>query len=307
MKKYRPHTEYQETTMQVPFGTGSVLDLLINREITPIEAILALVLNYKGNWQSGKTHYISRRKCAALLGISTWYLRKTIVKLRTSILKIINVGQRGTMYQLKHHLCDDEDIPRNADGLPSKFAIPHGIGSPFARLFAGDIHWKSCLIWIVLKRFSNWTTGITNPCTMELLAKRTRFGKSTVCECIAELSEAGLLERLSLPHEKSVFQLYPKPPEKRPVKRYPKIEQREMRAKGEWRYSFNEKYRVNVETFEIEQKQAKKWKPVRDRDRHRIPKPIAQAFDEAATLFHTLRNRFAGGPHEWKQGPHEVS
>lgn len=292
---YQPHVEYQETTMQVPFGMGSALTLLSEHELKPIDTMLALTLNYKSNWQKGETHYLSRRVFAKLLGISTRYLRTSMARLRESIVRVVKVGQRGTMYHLKHHLCDDETIPRNKDGLPLKFAVARGAGGPFERLFAGDIGWKACLVWVVLKRYSDWATGITNPCKMEDLAKRTRLGKQTVCECIAELRDAGMLERLSKPNEISVFQLYPKPPEKRAVKRYPKVAQRSMRASGDWRYSYNEKYRVHVRTDAVERKEGGRWRPIRDCDRHRIPDAIRKAFEEAIIVADVIRRRLG----EW--------
>ncbi len=290
---YKPHIEYQETTMQVPFGMGSALTLLtMEHELKPVDAVIALTLNYRSNWQNGRTHWTSRRKFAELLGISTRYLRQSVTRLKDTLVRIVNVGQKGTIYELTHHRCDEADIPRDKDGLPLKFAVPRGNGGPFERMFAGEISWKACLLWVVLKRFSDWKTGMTNPCTMETLSKLTRFGKQTVCELITELREAGMLERLSKSHEISVFQLYPKPPEKRAVKRRPAEQRREMRAKGDWRYSFNEQYRINIATHEIDQKKGGRWKPIRDCDRHRMPGAIHRDFERAVIVASMSRAQF---------------
>ena len=57
-----------------------------------------------------------------------------------------------------------------------------------------------------------------------------------------------------------------------------------MRVEGEWQYSYNELYRLSVVTAEIQTRPVKtcrQWKPLRDRDRHRIPKAIRQDFDLA--------------------------
>ena len=291
---YQPHVEYQETTMQVPFGMGSALTLLSEHELKPVDAILALTLNYRSNWANGRTHWLSRRKLAEMLDISTRYFRHSLSRLRDSLVRVVKAGQQGTIYELTHHLCEDEaQIPRDEHGLPLKFAVARGRGGPFERMFAGDISWKACLVWLVLKRFSDWATGITNPCSMADLARRTRFGKGTICECITELREAGMLERLSKPNEISVFQLYPKPPEKRAMKRLPKVDKpRQMRAEGDKRYSFNGKYRVDVTTNEIEKKDGRRWRPIRDGERHNIPGAIRKAFDQVVIAASVLRARF---------------
>ena len=179
-------------------------------------------------------------------------------------------------------------VPMDRDERPKSFAVPRGKGGIFERLFAGDIDWKACLIWLILKLHSDWSTGVTDPISMATLAKWTGFSKKTVCEAIQKLRAAGMLERLSKPWERSMFQLYPKPRENRAARRRAKrksekSERREMRAEGIWRYSLNELYRLNVETAEIETRKMKgrgQWQPLRDRDRHRIPKAIQRDFEE---------------------------
>ena len=73
-----------------------------------------------------------------------------------------------------------------------------------------------------------------------------------------------------------MFQLYPKPYEKRAVRKREKRQaekskSREMRADGEWRYSFNELYRLNVGTAEIQTRQAKNRGHWRAAHRPRTP------------------------------------
>ena len=164
-----------------------------------------------------------------------------------------------------------------------------GAGGIFERLFAGDIDWKAALVWLMLKLHSDWRTGITNKINMKTLAKWTGFGKKTVCDAIKMLGAAGMLERLSEKWECSQFQLYPKPYKNRAARRQAERQQekskwREMRFDGEWRYSFNERYRLNVLTAEIQTRAVKNrgpWQLVNDRDRHRIPKAIRKAFDQS--------------------------
>ena len=70
-----------------------------------------------------------------------------------------------------------------------------------------------------------------------------------------------------------------------------KSQHRDMRAEGEWRYSFNEKYRLNVNTAEIQTRQVKNrgnWQPIKDRDRHRMPKAICEAFNQTLGAIQTI-------------------
>ena len=105
-----------------------------------------------------------------------------------------------------------------------------------------------------------------------------------------------------------MFQLYPKPYQNRAARRHAerlaqKANQREMRAEGEWRYSFNERYRLNVVTAEIQTRAVKnrgRWQPVKDRERHRIPKAIRHDFYLALEATRAI----FGGSHGARGGSH---
>ena len=130
--------------------------------------------------------------------------------------------------------------------------------------------------------------------------------KKTVCDAVKRLQRAGMLELLSEIWECSVFQLYPKPYKNRAARRHAereaeKAEQREMRVDGEWRYSFNELYRLNVATADIQTRAVKnrgRWQSVKDRDRHRIPKAIRRDFDLALEATRAI----FGGSHGARSG-----
>ena len=120
------------------------------------------------------------RALARLLGarMSVRYTRSALDSLKEQgwILSIPMSGNRRR-YRLVHHLCDKEDVPVDRDGKPLKFAVPRGDGGPFERLYARDISWKACLVWIVHKLYSDWKTGETYPYTTgfcEMLSPRTR-------------------------------------------------------------------------------------------------------------------------------------
>ena len=101
---------------------------------------------------------------------------------------------------------------------------------------------------------------------MDTLTKWTGFSKSTVIAIIKELEAAGMLDRLSQRWERSVFQLYPKPRsepraerrrkkrahKKRAAKKADKNAGREMRVDGNYCFSYNEKYRVDLTTGDID-------------------------------------------------------
>lgn len=290
-----------ESTHQVPCGEFSALNALRSGHLRSVEAFTALLLNYRSNWVSGQTWRSSVRELSTLTGISIRYLRETLSCLLSDewvsyLSKGINTGSR---YQLRHHNCARDEVPTDKNGRPFKFAVPRGSGGIFERLFAGDICWKSVLIWIMLKFHSDWQTGKTYSINIKTLSKWCRMSPQTVCDCLKELARAGLLERLTAKHEPGVYQLYPKPNGKpKPVYR-PKREkstdtkERAMRAEGDWRLSFNELWRVNVATGEIQSRSSRRaglWHRCNDYTIHQeMPKAIKVAFDECLAVASDLR------------------
>ena len=282
----KPIFEYQETTMQVPFGVHSILSELCAGRMKPIEAIVFLQMNHHSTWANGKTYWISGRGLAKAIGVSHRYIREALGRLE-SWLTVLKTGTQGVIYQLSHHNCSADDVPRDKYGKPLKFAVPYGKGGPIERMQAGDISWKAALIWIVLKFHSDWQSGenngITTPMSMKMLAKLTGFGKQTVCDEIKALSKAGMLNRLSKSWERSVFQLYPKPKPKTEAERMKAKHERSKIKVGKWEvvttphhvYSGNKQYRCRYIDGRWEKRVGRGvWKDVRDRDLHRIPQAI---------------------------------
>ena len=303
--------EYQETTLQLPFGEFSILPELMAGRVSAIEAMVALTLCYRSNWDSGLTWRTSSRKLAELLHLSQRYIRSVVEKMVQWIQrKTAPKGNVAGTYRVVHHRCEPAMVPMDKDNRPKSFAVPRGKGGIFERLFAGDIDWKAALIWLMLKLHSDWETGVTDPVTMKTLAKWMGFSKRTVCEAIQTLRDAEMLQRVSKPWERSVFQLYPKPPENRAARRRKKrqsenSQNREMRVEGVWRYSFNELYRLNVETEAIEKRAVKgrgKWKPLTDYDRHRMYKSIQKDFKRILEV----RRAIFGGSHSAQSGSHSA-
>lgn len=277
--------EIQKDTMQVPFKSSSMLDRLMGGLEKAFDAAIYLYYNALSTWDWGVTHSISIRTVAKIFRVSCQYVQQSIARLCDSTwFKRLSGKHKINKFELIHHLCDYKDTPFDKDGRPAKCATPRGKGGLFERLEAGDIHWKSVVIWMLLKINSDFTTGLTEPTSITQLREWTKFGNTTICDCIKELVEAGMLEKLDRrPQEAQTYQLYPKPYAER-RERTPMSERtwRDMRVMGNWRYSFNEQWRVNVETLDIQYRPNSKT-PFRNtsdyQKYHEMPKSIREDFD----------------------------
>ena len=288
--------EFEADTMQVPRGQSSVLWELRDGNLTAAEAMIYLCMNHGSTWNSGATWSMSVRYLSDLLspGMSHPYVHKiaTTLKNKGWIETIDEDNPSGNRYRLRHHLCDYKDVPVDKDWKPLKFAVPRGPGGPLERCFDGDISWKAALVWIVLKLRSNWkahedTAGQTEKATLLELSKRCRIKHATFHKIITELTQAGMLERLSPKSQPAIFQLYPKP-FPRPARSSPKIQHESVGGKaiktdGEYWYSHNHQYRCHRETLKIERRQrGGTWKCISDYHRAQVmPQSILRDFDQA--------------------------
>ena len=258
--------------------------------------MITLTFCYRSNWSTGNTWRTSQKELAELMDVSQSYIRKTIKSIPQWIrVRTPHKGNVAATYTITHHNCDASEVPTDKDGEPSSFAVPRGLNGIFEKMFAGEITWKQALIWIVLKSKSDWTTGITNAINMETLSKLVRMGKATVCKAIGALTDNGLLKRLSKIYECSVFQLIPKPyKERKKRKRKRRSPVRQMRRAGDFCYSLNELYRVNVETGKIEHRAALDkgiWQGISDYHRAaEMPKRILADFDMVRTAYFKLQS-----------------
>ena len=276
--------ETQKDTMQVPFQIFSMLDALMEGTEKAFDAAIYQCYNAFSHWDFGKSHSLSIRHVGKLFSVSHQYVQQALSRLTKHWMKRLSGKHKTSKFELKHHLCEDELVPLDKDGRPAKCAMPRGFGGLFERLLAGDISWKSLLIWMLLKIHSDFTTGITEPVSIAQLRGWTRFGTTTVCDCIKELEWAGMLGKLERrPQEAQSYQLYPKPyPERR--ERAPEAERtfRGMRIEGDWRYSYNEEWRINVETGDIQYRPKKRgtFRPASDYEKHnKMPKRMREDFE----------------------------
>ena len=83
--------------------------------------------------------------------------------------------------------------------------------------------------------------------------KLMKFTAKTIAENTKKMMEIGLLERLSEKYRLSEYQLFPKPyPERRKRKPAGSKFGKQMKFIKGWHYSYNELWRFNHETFQIQ-------------------------------------------------------
>ena len=276
--------EVQKDTMQVPFGLFSMLNALMAGDEKAFDAAIYQCYNGFSHWDFGESHSMSFRFLGKMFNVTHQYVQQAVSRLTQKWMDRLSGKHKISKFKLKHHLCDETLVPLDRDGRPAKCAMPRGEGGLFERLAAGDICWKSLIIWMLLKLRSDWTTGITDSVSLPQLCDWTGFGRTTVCNCIKELEWAGMLGRLERrPQEAQAYQLFPKPYANR-HQRTPEAYRtwRNMRAMGDWRYSFNKEWRVNVETLDIQHRTdtRKPFRAATDYEKYvKMPKSIRRDFD----------------------------
>ena len=300
--------EFEADTMQVPRGKSSVLWELRDGNITSAEAIILLCLNHGSTWNSGDTWSMSGNYLSKILGrgMSRRYVRKVLFNLTDKgwIETIDKENPSGYRYRIRHHLCDPDHVPVDRDGKPLKFAVPRGVGAPLERCFDGNISWKAALAWISLKLRSNWkanedTSGQTEKATLLELSKRCRISLPTYQNLITELTQAGMLSRLSPKSQPAIFQLFPKPfprPDApRPKIRRESVSGKELKTDGEYWYSHTEQYRCSREyPHEIEKRQrGGMWIQISEYEKYQeMPSAILRDFERAIEAKRDVESAF---------------
>ena len=300
--------EFEANTMPVPRGHTSVLWELRDGNLTAAEAMMILFLHHGSTWASGATWSMSSPYLSKKLGagMSRRYVRKILAILKTKgwIKTIDTDNPTGNRYRLRHYLCPFNDVPVDEDGKPLKFAVPRGPGGPLERCMDGDISWKAALAWISLKLKSNWkgwenTAGQTESATLLELSKRIKISLPTYQKLITELTQAGMLERLTPKSQPAIFQLYPMP---RPKEDAPRKEIRPEWVKGkaidtdgEYWYSDNKQYRCPLDDYlAIERRQrGGGWKQVSDYHKYQeMPQSILRDFERAVLIHCEINSAF---------------
>lgn len=276
--------EWQGKGYSMPTGYGSILNHLENSFVTASMAMLYLAIFYLSVWKSDKSFDLSIARLADIIGISPSYVSKLINKL-TGWIDKFKRGRKGTIYTITKH----KDVAEGEER--GTIWMPHGLGSPIEAMFRGVISWKACLVWMMLKKKSDWKTGLTFPTNMLYLAKVCRLGPQTVIECIKELTTEKFIERTTAMNEHAIYQLYPKPKckdkekscEDAPDKYTENFEKNRTKTHL---MSNNWQYRIELHTGNIEKRVGRrKWKRISDYERtHSVPKAIINDFEHYLTM-----------------------
>jgi hypothetical protein len=300
--RYDPLENLKIETHQVPAGQFSALSQLKAGLLSAADTLILCVLNFRSNWESGKTHRNSLRKLHELTGLSIRYIREIRDSLLDSgWLSYLTKGGLGSRFKITHHLCSRDEVPTDRRGHPYKFAAPK---HAFQMMFDGRLSWKSCLLYLMLWRHSDWNTGITAPITIEDMRKWLSMSPQTISDCLRELKKAGLLKRKNAKNQAGEYQLYPKPDDKpKPFYRPPTPEadssSSQMGIDGDWRISFNRKWRINIVSGEIQYREkANKgtWRRPSDYTfAQEMPKAIRADFEEILEIAADIRAALGSG------------
>ena len=279
-----PNISPVETTgkhFPIPIGESSPLSELKARHITAFQFFIITLLQFRSNWKSGKTHKTTYQNLADLSKMSVRYIRGTLSELME--IGFIREKIGTSRYRIKQFICLSNEVPTDKNGNPLSVSIPRLL---LEKVFKGYIPWKAAVVWICLKHYSDWKTGITLSLSINTLASWVRMSPKTVQDCIKALQKARLLDKST----GCKYQLYPKPsdtpkPVFRTDKSDPKAERtqekwQQMHIDGDWRWSFNKLWRVNIKTCEIQRRKSKRrgvWRPLTLGDH--IPKAIQDDFD----------------------------
>ena len=192
----------------------------------------------------------------------------------------------------------------NGDGKPLTFAVPRGPGGPIERYFEGDISWKAALAWISLKLKSNWkawdadTAGQTEQCnTSSNSPSRIRISLRNYQNLITELTQAGMLERLTPKSQAAIFQVYPMPFPKPDASRKPIrpewVKGKAIDTDGDYWFSDNKQYRCPLDDYlAIERRQrGGGWKQVSEYHIYQeMPRAILTDFERAVLLHSGIKD-----------------
>ena len=303
-------------TFPVPRAEFSALSALEKKKLTAAESIIYLTLCHGSTYASGASWCFSSPYLSKFLGkgMSRPYAQKLLGSLKQKgwIEPIETENPAGKRYRVIHHLCDPVMVPLNEDGKPLTFAVPRGPGGPLERCEAGEISWKSALVWINLKLRSEWqggidTSGQTDKAAMHELSQRCRMDLTNFQNRITELEQAGMLQRLTPKSQLAIYQLYPKPyprPASRPS-RTPAPPSKTLEFDGEGYYnethyySLNKVYRCEreaLDTFDIEARTQSGWKKVSEFHRSQQMNPdIIDYFERCLAAKRGVETEIFGG------------
>ena len=113
---FKPAFEYQESTLQLPFGEFSIFSDLKANRVSPLEAMVTLTLCYRSNWSTGLTWRTSSRQLSDLIHLSHRYIRDALGKATAmdSAEARAPKGNTAGTFEIKHHRCDPALVPMDS-------------------------------------------------------------------------------------------------------------------------------------------------------------------------------------------------
>ena len=208
-KRKRVSKPDSQKLVAVPYGNGSLLDMLECGEAIASETMIGLTLHCRSHFDSGFTRYVKHSELADWFGFSPSFVARTLKGLSGDRVELVNKTEKGCRYNIVSHLPFNGELPEfGSDGKPLRFYIPRIV---FTKFFNKEISWKACLVWIGLKRYSEWggtEDGVTRAANIPEIAKRVRLHNRDVIASLKELAGAGLIQRLTPKNQKGIYQLY---------------------------------------------------------------------------------------------------
>ena len=258
---------YQVSTHQVPCGPHSLIQEMHALKAPPFAVSVYLYLNYHSDWDTGKSHAKSIRQIAKDLGVLKTSKKGKPVGLSrvANALKWLRENGwiipnhrngRANTYQLIHHNCEPDEVPLDDDGRPKKCATPRGEHSAFEKMMDGKLSWQACLMHVIAKVVSDWTTGAVR-FTIKMAREWLRFSRQKVSDLRKELIENGLLEEIGNRARGFTAKILPLPYKKRRTRRDLKAV-KGMRHDEGFYYSYNEKWRICRKTGDIQAREGTK-------------------------------------------------
>ena len=289
--EFTPSREEQESTMQFPYGPGSIFDPDREMNLTPAEERVYLDLNLYSCWQSGKSHAASYNKIADRTGLKVRTVRRAIDKLIKVgyIEKNRRGGQLANTYQLIHHLTDE--VPLDDKGRPLKNAVPIGEGTPLDPN-GPPVDARTTVAWYKVRLQSIWTTGIVY-LSLDKMRELTGYAIDTCRKIREKWRKLGIAERITGLFQSATYQLWPKPYKERRKRKEESF--KGMPYDKKFYYSYNRRWRVCRETGLFSFREVFGWRHANEPELKRANSKIHKDFMELRVHLNHLnevRNAF---------------
>ena len=283
--EFTPSREEQESTMQFPYGQGSIFDPGREDKLTTIHERLALDINLYSNWQSGWSHRHSHETRAKRTGYSRRAVKRALDELVEMgwLEKKPGPGNLPNTYRLIHHKTDD--VPRDKDGKPLKVALPIGEGTPLDPNKAVD--GRTTVAWYKTRMCSEWTTGIIN-LSLAKMREITGYAISTCSKIRKEWRKLGNRRTVNVSVQTAVYQLWPKPYKER---RKRKEESHKGMPKDEsFYYSYNRQWKIHHSTAQIWRREPDGWRHANEHELEQSHFKIFRDFMEVRDIIWSLNS-----------------